>query len=404
MGIIVEKFGGSCLKDDEALKNAAQIIRQTVEEGYDVVAVVSAQGDMTDRLITKARRLHKEPAKRELDVIMSAGEQLCASYLTVALAAAGIDCVSLLGWQAGVRTNRLFGSARVTDINPARIRRELSKKHVVVVAGFQGIADSMDMTTLGRGGSDTTAVALAAALEADICRIYSVIDGIYTADPMEFPQAVKLKEVSYSVMQELAYLGVKVLNPRAVELAHKYAVPIEVRSAFSDAPGTVIREEADMEKMLISGVTKKSDVARIRLNGIENRAGQAFSIFGLLARENIDVDMILQADSEDGNKADIVFTVDEAQADEAVNLLQKHYAGANTIVCDKNVAKVSVVGLGMQSHHGVIKAVFEALSEENINILMISSSELRLSLVVDAADAERAIGAIHRLVIGKTEA
>lgn len=402
MGLLVLKFGGSCLKDDAALKNAAGILHNAAAEENRVVAVVSAQGNTTDRLIESAVRLNRRPARRELDVIMSAGEQLSASLLAIAVQALGDRCISLLGWQAGVKTNGAFGSARITDVHTARIKKELQRKNIVIVAGFQGVTETNDMTTLGRGGSDTTAVALAAALGADVCRIYSVIDGIYTADPALEKEAFKLPEISYSVMQELAYLGVKVLNPRAVELAHKYAVPIEVRSAFTDAPGTMIREEADMEKMLVSGITKKSDIARIRLSGIENRAGKAFSVFGMLAREDIDVDMILQAGVETEEKTDIVFTVEESQADIAAELLLKNSACTEEqLICDKNVAKVSVVGLGMQSHHGVSKAVFEALSGAGINILMISASELRLSLVVKAEDADKAVSAIHRLTMKK---
>ena len=398
MELIVKKFGGSCLADRAALQNAADIISKTCESGAKVIAVVSAQGTTTDQLSQSARALSAAPSARELDAVMSAGEQLSAALLAIAVNETGRSAVSLLGWQAGILTNGVSGGARIQEIDVKRIEKELRTHDAVVVAGFQGVDRGGNMTTLGRGGSDTTAVAVAAAFGASRCEIYSRIDGIYTADPAVLPEAVKLREIDYGAMQELAFLGVKVLNPRAVELAQKYGVVLEVRSAFSDAEGTIIRENANMEKMLISGVTKKSETALLRISGLRDSAA-AFHLFGLLASAYINVDIILQsAGGRDGDE--IAFTVDKENADEAVRLIRESGVCDDTaLFCDKNVSKVSVVGVGMESHHGVAKAIFEALSKEKINVLLISSSELRFSVVVKREDADRTVRAIHRVFI-----
>ena len=393
MELIVKKFGGSCLADRAAVQNAANIIAGTCKAGAKVIAVVSAQGNTTDILIKEAAAFSDRAPKRELDVIMSAGEQLSASLLSIAVHAAGCSAVSLLGWQAGITTNANYGSARIQDIDPMRIKKELQTHDAVIVAGFQGVDRYGNMTTLGRGGSDTTAVAVAAAFGASKCEIYSKIDGIYTADPATVPQAVKLSEIDYGAMQELAFLGVKVLNPRAVELAQKYGVVLEVRSAFSDVSGTIIRENAKMEKMLISGVTKKSETALMKISGMTENAA-AFHMFGLLASAYINTDIILQSAGE------IAFTVDKENADEAFRLITENgVCDASAVSCDKNVSKVSVVGLGMESHHGVAKAIFEALSKEKIDVMLISSSELRFSVVVKKDDADRTVRAIHNVFI-----
>ncbi len=398
MELIVKKFGGSCLADQAAMKNAARIVSETCKSGAKVIAVVSAQGNTTDLLIRRAAALSDTPSDRELDVIMSAGEQLSAALLSIAVNEAGASAISLLGWQAGIATNGKFGSARIQNIDLKRIKTELQTHDAVVVAGFQGVDRFGNMTTLGRGGSDTTAVAVAAAFGASRCEIYSRIDGIYTADPAVVPEAVKLKEIDYGAMQELAFLGVKVLNPRAVELAQKYGVVLEVRSAFSDSAGTIIRENAKMEKMLISGVTKKSETALIRISGLEDSAA-AFHMFGLLASAYINVDIILQSAVTQGN-GEIAFTVEKENADDAVRLIRESgICPENALFCDKNVSKVSVVGVGMESHHGVAKAIFEALSKEKINVRLISSSELRFSVVVQKEDADRTVRAIHRVFI-----
>lgn len=396
MSIIVKKFGGSCIVDAQAVKNAAKIIAEEYEKGNDVVAVASAQGDTTDRLIGKANEISLKPPKRELDVLMSAGEQLSVALLAMAVSELGYPCVTLLGWQAGITTNSVYGHARIRDIDPDRIKKELFKKRIVLVAGFQGVDKKNNMTTLGRGGSDTTAVALAAALNAEKCQIYSKIDGIYTADPATVPDAVKLPEIDYDCMQELSFLGVKVLNPRAVELAKKYGVVIEVRSAFqADSPGTIVKEDANMEKMLISGVTKMSNVARLSVRGLDDAPGAAYGIFELLNKNDIQADIITQSTGKDGS-VDVSFCVSGDDADEAARVLREsgRYSEHN-VVCDKNVAKISVVGVGMESHPGVGIAIFEALSKSNINILMITSSELRFSVIVKKDEADKAVTAIH---------
>lgn len=397
MKTVILKFGGSVLIDDSAVKNAAGIIKKEYENGNSVIAVVSAQGGMTDALLSEARRLSDKPSKRELDVIMSAGELLSSAKLSLALQTAGVKSISLSGFQAGIKTSSANGEARIKEINTDRIKKELAGKKTVIVAGFQGYNRHGDMTTLGRGGSDTTAVAIAAAMNADKCIVYSKVDGIYTADPEKIPEAKKINEIDYNCMQELSHLGVKVLNPRAVELARKYSVVLEVRSAYSDAPGTVVKEEVSpMEKMLISGVTKKSSIARITVSGLSGTPGEVFSLFGLMSQNNINCDIILQTTEKDGT-TDIAFTVAEDNADAAAEILRKSGKfDEDNILCDKSVAKVSVVGAGMESHPGVAAAIYEALSEKNINVVMISSSEMRFSVVVKKEDADAAVSAIHK--------
>lgn len=397
MKTVILKFGGSVLIDDSAVKNAAGIIKKEYEKGNSVIAVVSAQGGMTDALLSEARRLSDKPSKRELDVIMSAGELLSSAKLSLALQTAGVKSVSLSGFQAGIKTSSANGEARIKEINTDRIKKELADKKTVIVAGFQGYNRHGDMTTLGRGGSDTTAVAIAAAMNADKCIVYSKVDGIYTADPEKIPEAKKINEIDYNCMQELSHLGVKVLNPRAVELARKYSVVLEVRSAYSDAPGTVVKEEVSpMEKMLISGVTKKSSIARITVSGLSGTPGEVFSLFGLMSQNNINCDIILQTTEKDGT-TDIAFTVAEDNADAAAEILRESGKfDEDNILCDKSVAKVSVVGAGMESHPGVAAAIYEALSEKNINVVMISSSEMRFSVVVKKEDADAAVSAIHK--------
>lgn len=397
MKTVILKFGGSVLIDNSAVKNAAGIIKKEYEKGNSVIAVVSAQGGMTDALLSEARRLSDKPSKRELDVIMSAGELLSSAKLSLALQTAGVKSISLSGFQAGIKTSSANGEARIKEINTDRIKKELADKKTVIVAGFQGYNRHGDMTTLGRGGSDTTAVAIAAAMNADKCIVYSKVDGIYTADPEKISEAKKINEIDYNCMQELSHLGVKVLNPRAVELARKYSVVLEVRSAYSDAPGTVVKEEVSpMEKMLISGVTKKSSIARITVSGLSGTPGEVFSLFGLMSQNNINCDIILQTTEKDGT-TDIAFTVAEDNADAAAEILRESGKfDEDNILCDKSVAKVSVVGAGMESHPGVAAAIYEALSEKNINVVMISSSEMRFSVVVKKEDADAAVSAIHK--------
>lgn len=399
MSIVVQKFGGSCLSDTDGIKNAANIIAAEYKRGNSVVAVVSAQGDTTDMLIKMSRSMSLYPSEREMDVIMSVGEQLASGLLSLAVGELGLKSVSLLGWQAGILTNSVYGHARIREIHTERIKKELNGKNVVIVAGFQGVDKSGNMTTLGRGGSDTTAVALAAALDAEKCQIFSIIDGIYTADPVKVPGAKKIKEINYESMQELSFLGVQVLNPRAVELAKKYGVVIEVRSAYGASEGTFVKEDANMEKMLISGVTKRSNIAKIAVTEIEDKPGAAFGIFELLSARGIEADIITQSSGSNA-LVDVSFTVDGDKADEAANILRnsEKYSD-NIIICDKDVAKVSVVGVGLESHHGVGLAIFEALSQHDINILMITSSELRFSVIVKKDRADEAVSAIHKRFI-----
>ena len=396
MALIVQKFGGSSVANAERVMNVASIVADTFREGNDVVVVVSAQGDTTDDLIAKADEINPKHSKREMDMLLAAGEQISISLLAMGLEKLRIPVISLLGWQAGFNTNSAYTSARIKKIDTDRVRTELDKNKVVVVAGFQGINKYDDITTLGRGGSDTTAVSLAAALNAEKCQIYSKIDGIYTADPETVSDAVKLPEIDYDCMQELSFLGVKVLNPRAVELAKKYGVVIEVKSAFhSERPGTFVKEDAKMEKMLISGVTKMSNVARLSVCELNDAPGGAYGIFDILNKNDIQADIITQSTGKTGN-VDVSFCVSGDDADEAARLLEEsgNY-GENNVLCDKNVAKISVVGVGMESHPGVGIAIFEALSKSDINIIMITSSELRFSVIVKKDDADKAVAAIH---------
>ena len=394
MAVKVLKFGGSVIPDAAGIQNAAEIIAAEIDAGNKVVAVVSAMGDTTDSLIAESKSISQNPQKRELDMLMSAGEQISVSLLCMALGGLGKNAVSLLGWQAGILTSASFGEARIKDIDTARIQKELAGGRAVTVAGFQGVTKQGDMTTLGRGGSDTTAVALAAKLRAERVIIYSTSDSIYTADPSLLPDAKPIKEISYDAMQELSYLGAQVLNPRAVELARKYDVTIEVRSPFSLGGGTLIKENAKMENMLISGVTRMSNIAQITIRRLEDRPGAANNIFAALTDSGIYPDMILQSADRNGT-IDVAFTVRDGEAETAISALKKADIKAADIECDKGVAKVSVVGAGMQSHPGAAAAVFKALADAGINIRMISSSEMRFSVVVNHDASEAAVKAIH---------
>ena len=399
MALIVQKFGGSSVKDAKHLRNVADIVTGTYKNGNDVVVVVSAQGDTTDDLIDKAKEINRNPSKREMDQLLTAGEQISASLLAMTIEDLGYPVVSLLGWQAGFSTSTAYGSARIKRVNPERIKAELSKRNIVVVTGFQGVNKYDDMTTLGRGGSDTSAVAIAASMHADLCQIYTDVDGVYTADPRKIPAARKLDVISYDEMLELATLGAQVLNNRSVEMAKKYSVELEVLSSLNPVPGTIVKEVAKMEKMLIRGVTKDKDVALVSVLGVKDNPGVAFNIFSKLSQKNINVDIILQSFGRDNTK-DIVFTVSKDNGPVAVELLKETSAldGAK-IVCDTNVAKVSIVGAGMESHPGTATKMFEALYERNINIRMISTSEIKISVIIDADDADRAVSAVHKAFI-----
>lgn len=399
MSLIVQKFGGSSVANAERVMNVARIVTDTYKAGNEVVVVVSAQGDTTDDLIEKANEINPKAKNRELDQLLCAGEQISISLLAMAIESLGFPVISLLGWQAGFNTNSVYGSARIKNIKPNRLQAELARHNIVVVAGFQGINRYDDLTTLGRGGSDTSAVAIAAALHADKCQIFTDVEGVYTADPRKVDNARKLKEITYDEMLELATLGAQVLNNRSVEMAKKYSVELEVLSSLNPIPGTIVKEVAKMEKMLIRGVTKDKDVALVSVLGVKDNPGVAFNIFSKLSQKNINVDIILQSFGRDNTK-DIVFTVSKENGPVAVSLLEEssHLQDAR-IVCDTNVAKVSIVGAGMESHPGTATKMFEALYERDINIRMISTSEIKISVIIDADDADRAVSAVHNAFI-----
>ena len=396
MALIVQKFGGSSVADAERIFNVARIIGDTYDAGNSVVAVVSAQGDTTDDLIAKAQEINPGASKREMDVLLSTGEQISISLLAMALEKLGYPCKSLTGWQAGVLTDSTHGSSRVRRINKERLENELGKGNILIVAGFQGINRYDDITTLGRGGSDTSAVALAAALHADNCQIFTDVGGVYTADPRLVPNAHKLEEVSYDEMLELASLGAQVLHNRSVEMAQKYNVKLEVLSSLERKPGTQIKEVVQVEKMLIRGVARDNDVTRISIIGVADTPGVAFRIFSALAAAKINVDIILQSVGRDGTK-DISFTISRSYKHEAMEIMEnlKTALNAHEVAVDDNVSKVSIVGSGMQTNPGVASKMFEALADANINIHMISTSEIKISVLIDLDESQRAVVAIH---------
>ena len=396
MGLIVQKFGGSSVANAERVMNVARIVTETYRQGNDVVVVVSAQGDTTDDLIAKAYEINEKPSKRELDMLMTSGEQISIALLSMAIEKLGCPAVSLLGWQAGFNTSSAYGSARIKSIKADRLKAEVDRHNIVVVAGFQGINKYDDLTTLGRGGSDTSAVAIAAAMHADRCQIFTDVEGVFTADPRKVPGAQKLQEITYDEMLELATLGAQVLNNRSVEMAKKYNVELEVLSSLKRVPGTIVKEVAKMEKMLVRGVTKDTDVARISITNIPNIPGIAFKLFSKLAQARINVDIILQSVGRDGTK-DISFTVSKENAEGAIEAIHKTFdIDDKDITCDKNVAKISIVGAGMETHPGTASKMFEALFEHDINIDMIATSEIKISVLIDAKDADRAVSAVHK--------
>lgn len=396
MGLIVQKFGGSSVANAERVMNVARIVTETYRQGNDVVVVVSAQGDTTDDLIAKAYEINEKPSKRELDMLMTSGEQISIALLSMAIEKLGCPAVSLLGWQAGFNTSSSYGSARIKSIKADRLKAEVDRHNIVVVAGFQGINKYDDLTTLGRGGSDTSAVAIAAAMHADRCQIFTDVEGVFTADPRKVPGAQKLQEITYDEMLELATLGAQVLNNRSVEMAKKYNVELEVLSSLKRVPGTIVKEVTKMEKMLVRGVTKDTDVARISITNIPNIPGIAFKLFSKLAQARINVDIILQSVGRDGTK-DISFTVSKENAEGAIEAIHKTFdIDDKDIICDKNVAKISIVGAGMETHPGTASKMFEALFEHDINIDMIATSEIKISVLIDAKDADRAVSAVHK--------
>ena len=397
MGLIVQKFGGTSVADTERLRNVARIITDTYKAGNQVVVVLSAQGDTTDDLIEKAKEINPEGSNREMDMLLSTGEQISVALCAMAIEALGYPVVSLTGWQAGILTDTAAKNARIKKIDTERLEAELDQKRIVIVTGFQGVDRNQNITTLGRGGSDTSAVALAAALEADLCQIYTDVDGVYTADPRHVKGARKLDEVTYNEMLELATLGAQVLHNRSVELAKKYNVKLEVLSSFTGHPGTKVKGVAKrMEKTAVSSVAKDKDIARIALVGVPNEVGTSFKVFSLLAQNHINVDIILQGIGHEEGK-DICFTVAEGDLKKAAELLESHKAELRFVRLETNadIAKVSVVGSGMINNPGVAAKLFEALYDAHININMISTSEIKISVLVDKKDADRAVQAVH---------
>lgn len=394
--LIVKKFGGSSVADKERIFNVAKRCVEEYQEGNDVVVVLSAMGKTTDHLIEMAKDINPNASKRELDMLLATGEQTSVALMSMAMSALGVPAVSLNGFQVVMHTSSRYGNARFKRIDTERIRNELEARKIVVITGFQGINKYDDITTLGRGGSDTTAVALAAALHADACEIYTDVEGVYTADPRIVPNAKKLTEITYDEMLELATLGAKVLHNRSVEMAKKYGVQLVVRSSLSCAQGTMVKEETDVESMLISGVAVDKNVARIAVIGVKDIPGIAFKIFDLLAKHNINVDVILQSIGRDGSK-DISFTVAKDDLKETVAILEENKGRitAKEIHSDDTVAKVSVVGAGMQSNPGVASRMFEALYDIGINIRMIATSEIRITVLIDQEEVEKAMRAVH---------
>ncbi len=396
MSLIVQKFGGSSVANAERVFNVAHIVTETYDKGNDVIVVVSAQGDTTDDLIEKAAQINPNPSKREMDVLLSTGEQISIALLAMAIEKLGYPVVSLTGPQAGFITDSNYSKARIRRIEKERVENEIEKHNIVIVAGFQGINRYDNITTLGRGGSDTSAVALAAVFHADLCQIFTDVDGVYTADPRIAPNARKLDEITYDEMLELASLGANVLHNRSVEMAKKYNVNLEVVSSLERKPGTKVKEATDVEKMLIKGVARDDDVARISVVSVPDNPGIAFRLFSTLASKKIDVDIILQSIGRDGTK-DISFTVSKGNSEEAVRVVEslKEVLCFQSIERSENISKVSVVGAGMQSNPGVAAKMFEALMDAHINIQMISTSEIKISVLIDEADSTRALNAVH---------
>lgn len=394
--LIVQKYGGSSVANPDRVFNVARRIIETYEKGNSVVVVLSAQGDTTDDLIAKAHEINPNPSKREMDMLLSTGEQQSVALMAMAINSLGARAISLNAQQIGIDTTSNYSNARIKTIDTARLEHELERKNIVLVTGFQGVNKYDDITTLGRGGSDTSAVALAAKLHADLCEIYTDVDGVYTADPRIVKSAKKLDEISYDEMLELASLGAKVLHNRSVELAKKYNVKLVVRSSLTREEGTIVKEECNVERMLVSGVAADKDVSRISLIGIQDEPGKAFGVFTLLSKAKISVDIILQSVGRDNTK-DISFTVAKSDLDAALKVLEdnKERLTIKEIVHDDKAAKLSVVGAGMATNPGVASLMFEALYDANVNISMISTSEIKISVLIDEDDLEKAMIYVH---------
>ena len=396
MSLIVQKFGGSSVRDAQRIRNVAGIIAETYLEGNDVLVVLSAQGDTTDDLIAKAVEINSHPSKREMDMLLSTGEQISVALCAMALESMGLPCVSLTAWQVGIQTTAVHGDARIKRIDSERVQAELDQHRIVLITGFQGMDRAGDVTTLGRGGSDTSAVALAAAFRAKLCQIYTDVDGVYTADPRIVPNARHLDEITYEEMLELASQGAGVLHNRSVELAKKFRVDLEVLSSLERKPGTKVKEVTKVEKTTIAGVAKDTSIARIALIGLRHNPGVAFQVFDLLSKHNINVDLILQSIGREDSK-DISFTVHEKDLEDAQEILTENQEVLcfDHIEVDGNIGKVSIVGAGLMTNCGMAARMFEALYEAGINIQMINTSEIRVSVLLDEEDVDRAVRAIH---------
>ena len=394
--LIVKKFGGTSVGNKERILNVAKRCIEDYQKGNDVVVVLSAMGKSTDELINMAKDINPTPSKRELDMLVTTGEQVSVSLMAMAMGSLGVPAISLNAFQVAMHTTHRYGNAQLKRIDTDRIRNELEQRKIVLVTGFQGIDKFDNVTTLGRGGSDTTAVALAAALNADACEIYTDVDGVYTADPRKVPNARKLKEITYDEMLDLATLGAGVLHNRSVEMAKKYGVPLVVRSSLNNSEGTVVKEEVTVERMLISGVALDTDAVRIAVIGLRDMPGMAFKLFDVLAKKHINVDVILQSIGRAGTK-DISFTVDGKDLDDAMAALEEHKArlGYQELHAERNIAKLSIVGAGMMSNPGVAAKMFESLYNEGVNINMISTSEIRVTVLINEKDGVRAMNAVH---------
>jgi aspartate kinase len=397
MALVVQKFGGTSVADIDRIRNVAQRVIKTFDQGNDVVVILSAMAGVTDNLIGLANEASETPDKRELDVLLATGEQTTAALLAMMLKQKGYNAQSMLGHQAEVVTDCVYGNARILEIGGKRMRELIAKHTILVVAGFQGEDIKGNITTLGRGGSDTSAVAIAAALKADVCEIYTDVDGIYTADPNVCPKARKLKAISYDEMLNMASLGAKVLQIRSVGFAKKYNIPVHVRSSFNEQEGTmVVSEDSGMEQLVVSGVTSDKNQARITITKVPDQPGIAAKIFSPLAEEGILVDMIIQ-NTRAGGKTDISFTTSKADSKTTMDIAQKvaQEINAEEVLGDTNIAKVSVIGVGMKNHSGVASVMFNTLARENINIIMISTSEIRISCTVEEKYAELAVRVLH---------
>ena len=397
MSLIVQKFGGSSVRDAQRIRNVAGIIAETYLAGNDVIVVLSAQGDTTDDLIEKAMEINPKASRREMDMLLSTGEQISVALCAMALESMGLPCVSLAAWQVGIQTTGAYSAARIRKIDSERIRNELDQKRIVLVTGFQGVNRRGDVTTLGRGGSDTSAVALAAAFHADLCQIYTDVDGVYTTDPRLVSNARKLDEITYDEMLELASLGAQVLHNRSVELAKKYHINMEVVSSLERKPGTKIKEVVKMEKTSIAGVAKDTSIATIALKGLEHTPGVAFQVFNMLSKNGINVDIILQSFGNVDDAKDISFTVSRKDLDDAVKLLAENQQQLRfrELETDDKIGKVSIVGAGLLSNYGMAAKMFEALYNAGINIQMINTSEIKLSVLVHEDDVNKAVKAVH---------